>query len=91
MFEEMIDDTLKNEEFMKELQNEKEEMENHQQQMKNEMNENIIEINDEPRMKIETNENNQQIENICKIDNNQMQDEFPNIENDITTISNNHQ
>ena len=30
MFEEMIDDTLKNEEFMKELQNEKEEMENQQ-------------------------------------------------------------
>ena len=28
MFEEMIDDTLKNEEFMKELQHEKEEMEN---------------------------------------------------------------
>ena len=28
MFEEMIDDTLKNEEFMEELQNEKEEMEN---------------------------------------------------------------
>ena len=40
--------------------------------MKNEMNENVIEINDEPRMEIETNENNQQIENICKIDNNQM-------------------
>ena len=40
--------------------------------MKNEMNENIIEINDEQRMEIETNENNQQIENICKIDNNQM-------------------
>ena len=55
MFEEMIDDTLKNEEFMKELQNEKEEMENHQQQIKNEMNENIIEINDEQRMEIETN------------------------------------
>ena len=31
MFEEMIDDTLKNEEFMEELQNEKEEMENQQQ------------------------------------------------------------
>ena len=30
MFEELIDDTLKNEEFMKELQNEKEEMENQQ-------------------------------------------------------------
>ena len=29
-------------------------------------------LNDEQRMKIETNENNQQIENICKIDNNQM-------------------
>ena len=72
MFEEMIDDTLKNEEFMKELQNEKEEMENQQKQMKNEMNENVIEINDEQRMEIETNENNQQIENICKIDNNQM-------------------
>ena len=28
MFEEMIDDTLKNEEFMEKLQNEKEEMEN---------------------------------------------------------------
>ena len=28
MLEEMIDDTLKNEEFMEELQNEKEEMEN---------------------------------------------------------------
>ena len=40
--------------------------------MKIEMNENVIEINDEPRMKIETNENNQQIENIYKIDNNQM-------------------
>ena len=36
------------------------------------MNENVIEINDEQRMEIETNENNQQIENICKIDNNQM-------------------
>ena len=42
-------------------------------------------------MKIETNENNKQIENICKIDSNQMKDEFTNIENDITTISNNHQ
>ena len=59
--------------------------------MKIEMNENETVINDEQRMKIATNENNQQIENICKIDNNQMQDEFPNIENDITTISNNHQ
>ena len=59
--------------------------------MKIEMNENVIEINDEQRMEIETNENNQQIENICKIDNNQMKDEFTNIENDITTISNNHQ
>ena len=72
MFEEMIDDTLKNEEFMKELQNEKEEMENQQQQMKIEMNENVIEINDEQRMEIETNENNQQTENIYKIDNIQM-------------------
>lgn len=72
MFEEMIDDTLKNEEFMKELQNEKEEMENQQKQMKIEMNENVTVINDEQRMKIETNENNKQIENICKIDNNQM-------------------
>ena len=34
---------------------------------------------------------NQQTENIYKIDNIQMKDEFPNIENDITTISNNHQ
>ena len=59
--------------------------------MKIEMNENVIEINDEQRMEIETNENNKQIENICKIDSNQMKDEFPNIENDITTISNNHQ
>ena len=59
--------------------------------MKIEMNENVIEINDEQRMEIETNENNKQIENICKIDNNQMKDEFTNIENDITTISNNHQ
>ena len=40
--------------------------------MKNEMNENETVINDEQRMKIATNENNQQIENICKIDNNQM-------------------
>ena len=40
--------------------------------MKIEMNENVIEINDEQRMEIETNENNQQIENICKIDSNQM-------------------
>ena len=38
-----------------------------------EMNENVIEINDEQRMKIATNENNQQIENRKKkIDNNQM-------------------
>ena len=37
--------------------------------MKNEMNENETVINDEPRMKIETNENNQQTENIYKIDN----------------------
>ena len=59
--------------------------------MKNEMNENVIEINDEQRMEIETNEKNQQTENIYKIDNIQMKDEFPNIENDITTISNNHQ
>ena len=59
--------------------------------MKIEMNENVIEINDEQRMKIETNENNQETENIYNIDNNQMQDEFTNIENDITTISNNHQ
>ena len=55
------------------------------------MNENVTEINDEQRMKIETNEKNQQTENICKIDNNQMKDEFTNIENDIITISNNHQ
>ena len=47
-------------------------MENQQQQMKNEMNENVTVINDEQRMEIETNENNQQIENICKIDNKQM-------------------
>ena len=40
--------------------------------MKNEINENETVINDEQRMEIETNENNQQIENICKIDNNQM-------------------
>ena len=52
MFEEMIDDTLKNEEFMKELQNEKEEMENQQKQMKIEMNENVTVINDEQRMKL---------------------------------------
>ena len=43
------------------------------------------------RMKIETNEKNQETENIYNIDNNQMQDEFTNIENDITIISNNHQ
>ena len=52
MLEEMIDDTLKNEEFMKELQNEKDEMENQQKQMKIEMNENVTVINDEQRMKL---------------------------------------
>ena len=40
--------------------------------MKIEMNENVIEINDEQRIKIETNEKNQQTENIYKIDNIQM-------------------
>ena len=91
MFEQMIDDALKNEEFMKEFQNEKEEMENQQQQMEVEINENVIEINDEQRMEITTNENNQETENINNINNNQIQYEFTNIENDITTISNNHQ
>ena len=37
--------------------------------MKNEINENETVINDEQRMEIETNENNQQTENIYKIDN----------------------
>ena len=40
------------------------------------MNENETVINDEQRMKIATNENNQQTENIYKIDNIQMKDEF---------------